>query len=185
MLVLALQSLIAAAGPLAVQLTDDEIRALESGAVVVRSPTDEGLLIGAVDIDAPTERVYDAVLDFDARIENVGAIKSIEVYAPMTDPKGLGAKFELSILGTAVEYSLRYETDPAHTWVTFALDPEREHDLVSSTGGYHITPSGDGQRLIYWAQTDAGRAIPGFIRNTLSNRSFKNQLGAMREHATK
>jgi len=175
----------ALAGPLNVDLTAKEVAYLETGGIVVRAPTDDGLLIGAIDIAAPSAPVWDAVMNMDARVENVGAIRSITTYAPATDPKGLGARFELSIAGVGVNYHLRYDQDPSEKWVTFGLDPEKENDLVSSTGGYHIIANGDGQRLVYWSQTDAGRAIPGFIRNALSNRSFKNQLGAMRDLATK
>ena len=176
---------LATAGPLDVQLTASEIEVLEGGGVVVRSPTDDGLLVGAVDVSAPSAALWSAVMNLEAREANVSAIKSITTYAPATDVKGLGARFELSIMGIKVVYHLRYHQDPSQKWVTFGLDSEKENDLVSSTGGYHITPNGDGQRLIYWAKTDAGRAIPGFIRNTLSNRSFKSQLGAMRDLAVK
>jgi hypothetical protein len=173
----------ALAGPLHIELSAKEVTQLEAGEVIVRSPTDDGMLVGAIDIPGESGPVWDAVMNFDARVQNVGAIRSISTYAPGTDPKGLGERFELSVMGVSVVYHLRYQEDPQHQWVTFGLDTERENDLVSSTGGYHIIPQGEGQRLLYWSRTDVGRSIPGFIRNALSNRSFRNQLSAMRRLA--
>ncbi len=174
----------ALAGPLNVEFTAKEVAQLESGGVVVRSPTDDGVVIGAVDIPSESGPVWRAVMNFDARVENVGAIQSIDTYAPATDPKGLGAKYVLTIMGMQIVYHLRYHQDPGERWVTFALDPDFENDLAASTGGYNIIQHGEGQRLVYWSKTDAGRAVPGFIRNALSARSFKSQLGTMRELAT-
>lgn len=172
-----------AATPLQVQLTEKEEASLAAGEVVVRSPTDTGLVVGAVHIPATREQVMKAVMDFDAREESVGAIDAIEVYAPATDPAGLGAKFTLSVLGTEIIYYLRYDLDPAG--VNFALDKTRENGITDSTGGYWTYPVDDGIRLVYWSRTDTGRWVPGFVRNSLSVKSFRDQLAAMRTLAPK
>lgn len=170
-----------AAKPLDVHLTEAEQAQLAAGEVVVRSPTDSGLIVGAVDIPATREQIMKSVMDFDARVESVGAISAIDEYAPRTDPKGLGARFTLSVLGTEVVYHIRY--DLADEGVNFVLDKERENDIVDTHGGYWTYPAGDRVRLVYWSATDTGRSIPGFIRNSLSVRSFRNQLEAMKQQA--
>ena len=171
------------ASPLEVNLTEAEKAQLSAGDVVVRYPTDSGLVVGAIDIPASREQVMKTVMDFDARVKSVGAIDAIETYAPATDPKGLGAKFTLSIVGTEIVYYIRY--DVADEGVNFALDKEQTNDLVDSSGGYWTYPEGDEIRLVYWSKTDTGRSIPRFIRNTLSVRSFRNQLTSMKELAPK
>ncbi len=171
------------ASPLDVKLTQAEKAKLTAGDVVVRYPTDSGLVVGAVDIPATREQVMASVMDFDARVKSVGAIDSIETYAPATDPKGLGAKFTLSVLGSEIIYFIRYDiTDEG---VNFVLDNDYENGITATNGGYWTYPNGDKIRLIYWSTTDTGRAVPGFIRNTLSVRSFRNQLSAMQAQAPK
>ena len=172
-----------AATPLNVDLSAKELAELDQGGIVVRYPTDTGLIVGAVDIPATQAQVMATVLDFDARVESVGAISSIETYAPPTDPKGLGARFTLSILGTEIVYHIRYDVDDEGC--TFALDPERENGITDTKGGYWTYPQGDKTRLVYWSTTDTGRSVPGFIKNGLSVRSFRSQLHAMRELAPK
>lgn len=170
-----------AASPLDVKLTDSEKAQLTSGEVVVRSPTDAGLIVGAVDISATRGQVMKTVMDFDARVKSVGAIESIDTYAPATDAKGLGAKFTLSVLGSEIIYYIRYDIDDEG--VNFTLDKEMENGIVDTNGGYWTYPEGDKVRLVYWSMTDTGRSVPGFIKNGLTIRSFRNQLTAMRELA--
>jgi len=172
-----------AATPLDVTLTPEEVASLDAGQVVVRAPTSDGLVVGAVDIPATREQVMAAVMDFDARVQSVGAISAIDVYAPATDPAGLGAKFTLSVLGTEIIYFIRY--DVVSEGCNFVLDKSQENGIVDSHGGYWTYPDGDEIRLLYWSKTDTGRSIPRFIRNTLSVRSFKGQLQSMRELAPK
>jgi len=176
-------SLALAASPLDVDLSAAEKAELTSGSVVVRAPTDSGLIVGAVDIPATTAQVMKAVMDFEARVESVGAISAIEVYAPDTDPGGLGAKFTLSILGSEIVYYIRYDVDAEGC--NFTLDKARDNGIAATEGGYWTYPAGDKVRLVYWSTTDTGRSVPGFIRNSLSVRSFRNQLHAMRDLAPK
>jgi hypothetical protein len=170
------------ATPLDVKLTAAEQAQLEAGQIVVRAPTDTGLIVGAVDIPATRKQILSAVMDFDARVQSVGAITAIDTYAPATDPAGLGARFTLSVLGVEVVYHIRY--DVTDEGCTFALDEARENGIVATEGGYWTYPTSDDDiRLVYWSTTDTGRSVPGFIRNSLSVRSFRNQLQAMREQA--
>lgn len=171
------------ASPLEVNLTPAEQAQLTAGDVVVRYPTDTGLIVGAVDIPASREQIMKTVMDFDARVKSVGAIEAIETYAPETDPKGLGAKFTLSVLGSEIVYYIRYDIDAEGC--NFELDKERENGIVDTKGGYWTYPAGEKIRLVYWSTTDTGRSVPGFIKNGLSVRSFRNQLSSMRDLAPK
>lgn len=174
----------AEAAPPAVSLTADELASLQAGDVVVRAPDAEGVLIGAVDVSGATaEQLWTAVLDFDLRVREVSAIKSISVYAPESDPKGLGARFELSLLGSTVVYHLRYTLDRANGWCTFTLDPERTNDVTSVEGSYVVQPLANGQRLVFRSKTDAGRAVPAIVKRWVATSSMRDQLEAMRQRA--
>ena len=98
-------------------------------------------------------------------------------------PKGLGATFTLSVMGSSVVYHLRYQIDRAAGFCTYTLDPERQHDIASVEGSYRLEPLPQGIRLIYQSRTDAGRAVPGFVKNWLASSSVKTQLEAMKKRA--
>jgi hypothetical protein len=115
----------------------------------------------------------------------VGAIESITIYAEGSDPKGLGARFQLSVIGTEVVYHLRYQVDKDSGWTTFALDPDKPQDITSASGSYLLEPIAGGHRVHYRSITDTGRWVPGFVRNSVATRSFSNQLEAMRDQAVK
>ena len=182
----ALMATALASAPTPFSLTSDEQASLAKGEIVVRpAPGGKGEMMGVVDIQAPFDPIWDAVFDWQARKESVGAIEDITVYAPMTDPKGLGVTFELSVLGTEVVYHLRYKADRDGGWTSFTLDPEREHDIVATNGSYLVTPIDGGHRVYYRAFTDTGRWVPGFIRNSFAVGQIKDQLEEMRTRASK
>ncbi len=175
---------LAFAAPTPVQLTADEVSTLAQGEIIVRPPTDSGEMVGIVDIPGVSrERLMDIVLDWDMRVESVGAIKRIVEYAPETDPLGLGVTFELSVIGTEVVYHLRYDVDRAEGWCTFALDPEKQNDIVATHGSYRIVPIDGGQRLEYRSVTDTGRSVPAFVRKWIATGSIRDQLQEMRSRA--
>lgn len=172
------------AAPPPVGLTADELASLEGGDVVVRAPDADGVLIGAVDVTGATQsQLWTAVLDFELRVREVSAIKSISVYAPESDPKGLGARFELSVLGSTYVYHLRYTVDRANGWCTFTLDPDRPNDVTSVEGSYALQPLANGQRLVFRSKTDAGRVVPAIVKRWIATSSMRDQLEAMRERA--
>lgn len=176
---------LALAAPAAVQPSSAELEQLSRGAVVVRpAPDSTGEMIGIVDLPgASAEDAWRVIFDWDMRVESVGAITAVTQYAPESDPGGLGVTFELSVLGNAITYHLRYTVDRAGGWCSFTLDPQREHDIAGTHGSYQISQLPDGIRLIYRSRTDAGRAIPGFVRKWVATSSIRDQLAEMQRRA--
>ncbi|MEQ1564715.1 MAG: hypothetical protein ABMA64_03670, partial [Myxococcota bacterium] len=172
-----------AGAPLAVAPSADEAAALARGEVVVREPDASGELVGWVDVAGDAPAIWDAIFDWDLRVRTVSSIASIDVYAPESDPGGLGATFRLSVLGSTLTYHLRYTVDRAGGWCTFTLDPQRTHDIAGTWGSYRIDPLPAGNRLTYRSRTDAGRAVPATVRNWLAVRSVRDQLVAMQARA--
>lgn len=175
----------AAPAPAAPALTAAEMAHLDRGEVVIRPPPSvHEQAVGIVDIAATPEQVWSVILDFPARVASVSVLKSIEVYAPESDPEGLGATFHLRVLGSDVIYHLRYDIDRAQNYCTFTLDPERTHDIVTASGSYQVFALPDGkQRLVYRSQTDTGRYVPGFVQKMLTNESLRSQLEEMQRRA--
>lgn len=180
-----LQSVALAAPPPIPDLQDKELAALAKGEVVIRppaSPTSE--VVGVVDIQATPEQVWSVILDFPGRVESVKVLKSIDIYAPESDPKGLGASFRMVILGTTVDYHLRYVIDREAGYCSFRLDPEREHSIRATTGSYRMVSLPDGgQRVYYRSAIDTGRYVPGFIQKMLAQDSLRGQLEDMKRRA--
>lgn len=179
-----LTSALALASLSPVTLTSEEAASLSRGELVVRPPSSTGEMVGVVDITGVSpSAVWDAVLDFKLRESVVSSVDSIVVYAPESDPKGLGATFTLSILGSKIVYHLRYKIDRASGVCTYTLDPERTHDIASVEGIYRIEPVGSAVRLTYQSKTDAGRSVPDFVKRWLAVSSIKTQLEAMKRRA--
>lgn len=176
---------VAWAGPPApVTPSADELTALGKGEVVVRPPDDRGEMIGIVDILGSTRQaIMSAVLDFDLRVRTVSSIQSITVYAPESDPGGLGATFVLSLLGSTVTYHLRYTIDRTAGWCTFTLDPARKSDIAGTWGSYAVSDIAGGHRLTYRSRTDSGQPVPEFVKSWVATRSMRDQLTAMRASA--
>lgn len=179
-----LASLVLAA-PSAPTLNDQEEQLLSRDKVAVRPPASAtGQAMGIVDIEAPAEQVWEAIFDFPARVQETGALDRAEVYAPASDPGGLGVEFELSVFGARIVFSTRYSYQPEQGYCSFGLDPAREQDLVSVQGSYQTLPGPGGQtRLVYRSQTDSGRSVPGFIRRWLAVESLSRQLEGIRDRA--
>ena len=174
-----------AGGPAEVTPTPAELTALAQGEVVVRpAPDSTGEMVGLVDLPgASTEAAWGAIFDWDMRVQTVGAIRGVTVYAEETDPGGLGVTFQLSVLGTDVTYHLRYTIDRDEGWTSFTLDPDREHDIVQTHGSYRISDIDGGVRITYRSRTDTGRAVPGFLRRWVATSSIRDQLAEMRRRA--
>lgn len=170
--------------PAAPDLAAGELAQLQKGEVVIRPPDANGLAVGIVDIDASAEQVWSVILDFPARVESVGVLQSIDVYAPESDSRGLGATFHLRVLGSDIRYHLRYTIDRAAGYCTFRLDPERQHDIVAADGSYQVIPLDGGRhRVVYTSRTETGRFVPGFVKKMLSNESLRSQLQEMKRRA--
>ena len=168
-------------GPLA--LTAKEQTIVGKGGVAVRLSTGDtgGGAVGVVDVAATPEATWAALMDLEARVAEIGSLKSVSIYE--NTPKRMGAKFTLGILGTTVVFHILYDLDPANGWVRYRLDKSKENNLVEVQGAYQIYASGGGSRLIYRTYTDSGRSVPTFIKNWLASGSLKEQMGGIRKRA--
>lgn len=174
-----------AAAPPTYTVTDDEAAALAKGRIVVRHQSADtgGGVVAFADIAAKPRVVLDAVMDLRARVDENGAISSLDIYDRQADPERIGAKWTLSVLGSSVVFHLRYACHRDQGYCTYALDRDHDNDIASSEGHYVVLDHDGGTRLIYASNTDTGRTMPGFIRRWISGSSLNTQVEGIRDRA--
>lgn len=190
MLFLAMASLLVGATPTPPVVTDAETELLKVGKMVIRTNVDDQpyKMMGIVDLPVTQARLWEEILDFDARLAENKPAKDYEVYKDYTEGsvRHIFARWDLKILGQDITYynHYRYDASESHFW--FSLDPDLESDIAKADGYYLIVPSPiweGGSRFIYMAETDSGRKMPDSIRSWLANHAMKDMLKAIQRRA--
>lgn len=187
MLAFLLFTLAALAAPLAPALptlTDAEQAALRARKVVVRSEIEGQLATatGLVQSTAPPDRMWAAVLDFQARIPENDSLQSIEEYAraSVTD---WSLRFRMSIFGFSATFHNRYVWDRPRGVVTYTLDEARENDLARCDGWYLTAARDGGSLFVYHSASQSDAWAPGWVLKWLANDSMVHLLTKIRERA--
>lgn len=163
--------------------TPEELAKLSAREIVVRTETSDagGSVVGLIDVAAAPERTWAAVMDLPARVDAIGALKSVETYDVTDD--GLGATWTLKVFGVSVVFSSLYELDRAHWTCVYGLDRSKDNDLSDASGSYQLVPIEGGTRLIYRSTMAAGGPVPGFVKKWLAVDALTEQLTDMRTRA--
>ncbi len=172
------------APPEPVVLTEQEQKQLGKGKIPVRfddSGTGGGVL-GVIDIAAPPDDVWAAVMDVKARVGEISGLKEANIYTDTPTKKGV--QWVLSVIGTRVQFNVLYDLDESKRWCRYRLDTSKENDLVDVQGAYQIYEVDGKSRLIYRSETDSGRSVPGFIKRWLASDSLTEQLEGIAARAT-
>ena len=136
---------------------------------------------GVVDVRAPADRTWDALLDVEARVGEIRGLKEATVY--LREPNRVAAQWVVQVLTSQLRFSIVYDVDRSAGWCRYRLDPSRPNDLVSVEGAYQVLPVTGGTRVIYRSITDTGRQVPDFVRNWLATTSLAAQLVGIRNRA--
>ena len=171
--------------PAPVVLDESEQKQIDKGKIPVRfddSGTGGGVL-GVIDIAAPKDDVWAAVMDVKARVGEISGLKEANVYEDT--PKRKGDEWVLSVIGTRVVFNVLYDLDPETGWCRYRLDTSKENDLVDVQGAYQLYEVNGKTRLIYRSETDSGRSVPGFIKRWLASDSLNEQLEGIAARAVK
>ncbi len=187
---LALTGLLTAAAPAPPVVTDAETELLEAGKMVIRTQVDDNpyKMMGIIDLDAPPSRLWEEILDFDARLAENKPAKEYEIYKEYTEGsvRHIFARWDLRVLGQDITYYNHYCYDASESHFWFSLDPDVESDIAKADGYYLIVPSAiheGGSRFVYVAETDTGRKMPDSIRNWLAHHAMKDMLKAIQRRA--
>lgn len=168
---------------------DEEAKLLE-GKIVIRTDVDgeEGKVLGLIEIDATPERVWEEILDLDARAAENKPVQDMEVYADVSkgDWRHIKARWDLRVLGQDITWYNHYRYNASTSYFWFSLDPENDSDIDKADGYYHIVPStliDGGSRFIYLADTDTGRKMPQSLKDFLAKHGLKDMLKAIKGRA--
>ena len=131
---------IPATPPAPIALTPEERAELQAGKIVVRmddgSETGGGA-IGIVDVAADPERAWSALMDLEARVNEIGGLKKVTYYVKREEE--VAARWELKVLTVGVDFHVRYHLDRPNGWVRYSLDPQGNT--------YQVLVTRDNQRI--------------------------------------
>jgi len=175
-----------AAGP---TVSAEEEATLRAHEVVLRSlpeRTAGGVrVLGIVDIQASTDAIWLALLDFPGRKATNTAVKTVEYYRPST-PTDQWVKWSISKFGFDITYHNHYTLERAAGRLTHELDPSRPNDLAGSRGVYELHPSPAGAgwtRLSYECESNFGQTLPSFVQRWMSTSGTRDFLTTMAARA--
>jgi len=174
-----------AAPPPAYVVTPEEEARLAKGEVVIRhSDSESGASVVAfANVKAsPADALAEAMDLADRKAEN-NTITGLDIYLKQESPERLGARWELTIMGSKIVFHAIYECHRPQGYCSYALDPTRPNDLAVSEGHYVAVSHSGGSRLIYVSRTDSGRSMPGWIRRWIASSSLTSQVEGIRKRA--
>lgn len=162
----------------------DRLRAGEVIVEVVRKEESEGGARGsvraAIAIDAPPERVWRVLTDFESWPDFLPDVTSVAV--ERQDDRRVRLRQEASVLWSTVAYTTLRRLEPARGRITWKLDPSRPHDIESVSGSCQLVPLEERRVTLmeYRSRMDVGRALPDFVEGWLVERSLPAELRAVR-----
>jgi ribosome-associated toxin RatA of RatAB toxin-antitoxin module len=125
-------------------------------------------------MEAPAERCYEVVLDFERYPEWVADIKHVEVLE--RDGRGRGTKvaFRAAAMGRSTSYTLAYDYSAAPREVSWVLE---KGDITRRLDGtYVFEPSNGATDVTYHLAVELVVPLPGFIKSRAEGRIITNAL---------
>ncbi len=164
-----------------------------AGKVVVQqdlpAAREKGVRARAIaEVDAAPEKVWKALLDFQARVPENKSLQKVEIYADawQGDVLKRKARWDLKVLGTEIIFHNDYVHDRTQSYLEWNLDPEKESDLVFSWGSYQVldSPIHPGKsRLVYVSESDSGRTLPKWFKKEVAEGSMEKLIAGIRDRA--
>ena len=125
-------------------------------------------------MEAPPERCYEVVLDFERYPEWVADIKHVEVLARDADGRGTKVAFRAAAMGRSTSYTLAYDYAAAPREVSWVLE---KGDITRRLDGtYVFEPSEGGTEVTYHLAVELVVPLPGFIKSRAEGRIISNAL---------
>jgi uncharacterized membrane protein len=134
-----------------------------------------------MNIDAPVERCFATLTDFENYPEWAADLKEAKVLERDADGRPLVVEFRAAAMGRSTTYRLRYDYSEApHRlgWILDEGDIQRELD-----GAYHLQASDDDPQsteVVYELSVDLIMPIPGFVKRRAEARILKTALDQLK-----
>jgi hypothetical protein len=134
----------------------------------------------SIEVDAPAEACFDAIIDFESYPSWQDAVVRIEVIERGSDGLGKIVELEVDAKVRTVTYRLRYHYDPPHRlWWDFV----EGHGVTYIDGEYLFEAEGEATLATYRLGVDAGVPIPGFIAKRLNQGVMGRSIRDLKEEA--
>ena len=128
-------------------------------------------------IEAPVDRCFDTLVDFEAYPEWAGDLKQVAVVERDAEGRAVVVEFRAAAMGRSTTYQLRYDYSEAPNrlaWQLVSGDLPRELD-----GAYLLEPAADdpaASEVCYEIAIDLIYPIPGFVKRRAEAKIIKTAL---------
>lgn len=132
-------------------------------------------------IEAPVERCFETLTDFESYPEWAGDLKEVTVIERDAQGRALVVEFRAAAMGRSTTYRLRYDYSDAPNRLGWQLDTgdiQRELD-----GAYVLQPAEDDPartEVSYELSIDLIMPIPGFVKRRAEARILKTALDELK-----
>jgi ribosome-associated toxin RatA of RatAB toxin-antitoxin module len=135
-----------------------------------------------IDVDAPPERCFALMTDYERIPSWQGAVQSIRVLERDEQGRGSVLAYEIDAKVRVVRYRLRQVYDEPHRLSSEYLGG----DFRDFAGEWRFLPDGEGgTRVELELRIDPGRFVPGPVRGAISDAVMKRALGDLKREAEK
>ncbi|MFT5587588.1 MAG: hypothetical protein ACI9VR_005201 [Cognaticolwellia sp.] len=166
--------------PSAPDLTSAESATLSERKPIVRTSSDGLTVLAVIDVVASPAKVMAAVLDVQARRDEVGSIEEVTIYAQT--PTQMKVRYDISLMGFDAVMNLIYDIDAANHFVKYSTDTSLENDIEGSSGSYHAVTLPNGATRLYYRVNvpDEGAA---WLKKALLEKNLPEQIQGIQRRA--
>jgi len=133
-----------------------------------------------IEVDAPPERCFALMTDYERIPSWQGAVRSIRVLERDEQGRGSVLEYEIDAKVRVVRYRLRQVYDEPHRLSSEYLGG----DFRDFSGEWRFLPDGgDGTRVELDLSVDPGRFVPGPVRGAISDAVIKRALRDLKRQA--
>jgi hypothetical protein len=149
-------------------LSAAELHVLQKGEPVLKQ-SEAGLGgrgIAVQDIAAPSDVVWDRILDFDRYPKMIDDVKEIEVYEKK--PERIKVRFVIGQFGLKLEYFIDHVVQREKGFMTWRLDYDKASELDDSVGYWFVEqhPTDKQKTRLYYSVDVRMRGwVPGFVQD--------------------
>jgi len=171
-----------AARPTLPTLSNKDQTRLNAGKLVLLSKSGEGkhLVTGLIKIAAPSEAIWKIVLSNDHIQASSKSIHEVTTYKDETTGgvRDLRLAYKLKVGWTEILYHSAREYRADEEYLTWVLDKDKPNDIDWTEGSYSTWPASEaeGTIFLYEARIEAGKAIPDWLEEHLTESSLKKYL---------
>jgi uncharacterized membrane protein len=133
-------------------------------------------------IEAPLERIWDVLTDFEAYPTWARDLKEATVLQHDEEGRASLVRFRAAAMGRSTTYTLAYEWDDAPQrlpWKLVSGDIQKVLD-----GAYEFRETDTGTDVTYHLRVDLAIPLPGFVKRRAEARIISTALRELREHVT-